>query len=218
MKTVSLQEFSKLAKQAFRWTSFDPDGVAKITLQEFEKQLNKDLQSIPEIERRRYVENYIRYFTSWLYAFSNCASPAITGRSKFNVYKAQKTNNIEQKRYKAFIKWREKTLKEINRKIEEGKSEYQKFIEKWEKLKDDILYNAEAIHEINTGKKIGFDKAGFVSSIYNKVERYARRGDVEIVKLAVQFIKEFNQRKGIVITDRHKFFKLLKVAEKNKKL
>jgi len=172
MKTVSLQEFSKLAKQAFRWTSFDPDGVAKITLQEFEKQLNKDLQSIPEIERRRYVENYIRYFSS----------------------------------------------KNLFRKIEEGKSEYQKFIEKWEKLKDDILYNAEAIHEINTGKKIGFDKAGFVSSIYNKVERYARRGDVEIVKLAVQFIKEFNQRKGIVITDRHKFFKLLKVAEKNKKL
>ena len=216
MERVSLQEFKQLAYRAFYWTSFDPEKRGERTLKEHEDQLNNDLQNMPESETERYIRNYKKYFSEWLSAHSNCASSAIAGGSGFNVSRAEKANNRQHAKYEQFIKWREKALRAIARKIEENKPAEQKRNEEWGRLENAILESAAVIHGLNTGLESGYNKALFVSSIYGNVETYAKRGDVEMVEKAINCIRHFNETIGVVITERHKFFKLLEVAEANK--
>lgn len=207
MEKVSLQEFRELAYRAFYWTSFSPDKRRDQTIKEHEDQLNSDLENIPEEERERYITNYKKYFSAWLSAHSNCASSAITGGSGFNVRRAEKANNREHARYGDFINWREKALKAIARKIENAKSPEQKQSEEWALLKRSILSAAGTIKEINDGTNRYSSKALFVSSIYNKVETFAKKGNVEMVQKAIDLIRELNKESSI-ITERHKLFKL----------
>lgn len=216
MERVTLQEFKQLAYRAFNWTSFDPQKRSENTLQEHEDQLNDDLQNIPESETDRYIQSYKKYFSEWLSAHSNCASSVITGGSGFNVSRAEKANNREHAKYGQFIEWREKALKAIARKIDESKPEEQKKNETWQYLEKDILHSAAVIHGINTGIERDCSKALFVSSIYGKVETFAKRGDTEMVKRAIDCIRHFNETMSVVITERHKFFNLIEVAEQNK--
>ncbi|MDH6308112.1 hypothetical protein M2451_002631 [Dysgonomonas sp. PFB1-18] len=210
---VTLDEYWDLAYRAFYWTSFNPDRAGERTIISYEKELNDDLKNIPLEEQERYISNYKKYFSAWLSAHSNCASSAITGGSGFNVRKAEKANNREHARMGEFIQWREKALKAIAKCIENNKPEEQKQNEEWARLEKDILHSAAIIHGINTGVERGYHKALFVSSIYGKVETYAKRGDTKMVQKAIDCIRQFNETMSIVITERHKFFKLLDVAE-----
>lgn len=216
MEKATLQEFKKLAYRAFYWTSFDPEKRGERTLKEHEDQLNDDLQNMPESETERYIQSYKKYFSEWLSAHSNCASSAITGGSGFNARRAEKANNREHAKYEQFIEWREKALKSIAKRIEQNKPETQKKDEAWKRLEMSILESAAVIHGINTGTERGYSKALFVSSIYGKVETFAKRGDTEMVKMAIDCIRHFNETMSVVITERHKFFKLLEVVEQNK--
>jgi len=216
MEKINLKEFKELAYRAYYWTSFDPEKRAKDTILEHEDQLNEDLSIIPEEEKERYITNYKKYFSEWLYAHSNCASSAITGSSGFNVRRAEKSNYREHAKFEQFIEWREKALKAIARKIEESKPEEQKRDEAWNALKMDILDSATVIDGINKGVKKRYSKALFVSNIYGKVETFAKHGETEIVNKAIDCIRNFNETNSVIITERHKFFKLGELAELNK--
>lgn len=213
---VTLEEYWQLAYNAFRWTSFNPDLRGQDTIISHEKQLNGDLETIPEEEHERYITSYKKHFSSWLSSHCNCVSSAITGGSGFNVRRAEKANNAEHNKMQEFITWREKALKAIAKRIEKNKPEEQKQSEEWALLERDILHSAAVIHGINTGTERGYHKALFVSSIYGKVETYAKHGDVQMVEKAINAIRNFNETMSIVITERHKFFKLLEVAAANK--
>jgi hypothetical protein len=217
MEKVTLQEFKELARQAFHWTSFDPEKRGDRTIAEHENELNSDLADMPDEEKERYALNYKKRFSAWLSAHSRCASPMITGGAGFDAHRAEKANRSERARSEEFIQWREKALQAIDRKAEENKPEEQKRDEAWEYLQKDILRSATTIHGIKTGAERGYDKALFVSSIYNKVATHAGHGDVEIVQRAIDCIRQFNETTGVVITERHKFFKLIEVAAANKK-
>jgi len=212
----TLQEFKELAYRAFYWTSFSPDKRGQQCITEHEDKLNEDLQNMPESEKQRYIENYKKLFSSWLHSHSNCASSAVTGGSGFNVNRAKRANDRERAKYNEFSEWRTKALKSIAKRIEDSKPESEKRNENWKYLEKDILHSAAVIHGINTGVERGCSKALFVSSIYNKVETYAKRGDTEIVQMAIDCIRNFNQTMSVVITERHKFFKLLEIAENKK--
>lgn len=212
MENVSLQEFRELAYRAYYAISFSPDKRRDTTLKEHEEELNADLGNIPECERERYVSNYKKYFSSWLNAMSNCMSSMITGPSGFNVRRAEKANIIEHNRYKEFIDWREKALKAIAKRVEQSKPEEQKSSEDWLRLKRSILSSARTIREINDGENRYSNKALFVSSIYNKVETFAKKGNIEIVQKSVDLIQELNKESSI-ITERHRFFNLPEVAK-----
>lgn len=85
----------------------------------------------------------------------------------------------------------------------------------WQTLRRDIKSSADTIHEIDTGQCRGYNRALFVSSILNKVSAFANRGEVEIVRRAVDFIAEYNFRvKKPVITPRNRFFQLPELAKK----
>lgn len=210
---IDLSEYKELAYRSFYWTSFSPEKRGEQTIKEHEEQLNNDLINMPDEEKERYISNYKKYFSAWLSAHSRCASSAITGGSGFNVRRAEKANASEHKRMIEFLEWREKALKAIAKKIEENKPQSVKNSENWERLKANILSSAATIHGINTGIERGYSKALFVSNIYQKVETYAKHGEVEIVSAAIDEIRKFNETMSVVITERHKFFKLLEMAE-----
>lgn len=62
MNKVSLREFEKLAYRAFVNTSFDPEKLAKKTIEQNECVLNDDLNGIPEEEKERYINGYKNTF------------------------------------------------------------------------------------------------------------------------------------------------------------
>ncbi|MDR0385385.1 MAG: hypothetical protein LBH60_04850 [Prevotellaceae bacterium] len=213
---ITLDEYWDLAMRAFNWTSFDPEKRGARAIMEHERELNDDLKDMPEEEKERYISNYKKYFSAWLSACSNCVSSAITGGSGFNTRRAEAANNREHARMEDFIQWREKALKAITKRREEARPESEKRNEAWKYLERDILSSAATIHGINTGIERGYHKALFVSSIFNKVETYAKKGDIEMVQRAIDCIRNFNKTMSVVVTERHKFFKLLEVAEANK--
>lgn len=127
--------------------------------------------------------------------------------------KAEKANISHHNRLIEFSEWREKALKAIAKKIEDNKPQAVKNSEDWERLQKEILRTASIIHGINIGIERGCSKPLFVSSLYQKVETYAKHGNIEIVSAAIEEIRKFNETMSVVITERHKFFKLLEMAE-----
>ena len=113
-----LNDLKTLAERAFYWTSFDSRGRAERVIKEHENILSDDLEKVLESEKENYINKFKEKLANWLIAESHCASSAVTGASKFNVYKAQKANDIAHKRYGEFLSWREWTLKKIEKQKE----------------------------------------------------------------------------------------------------
>ena len=200
IKLTHLEELKELSYRAFYWTSHDPDGRGLRTLIDCDKELTEDLAIIPENERDFYRGQYKVKLSSWLQACSRCASSFITGGAGFNTSKAEKANRAERNRYDDFREWREWQFKQIAKRQELAKSPEEKEKELMEYVLVDITATFQSSRSINL--------------LYKRVERYAYRGMVNIIKAAVvEVIKQndiYNR-----ITPRHKFFKLVELAEKH---
>lgn len=210
-----LDDMWQQACSAYNCSSFDPDIRGESDIMIYEEELHGDLQLIPETEREIYITTYKQKLSAQFSALSSCASPMITGRSGFDVYKHEKANRRYQNRYEEFRSWRDRVLKAVNRAKEAACPEEEKQEKAWLALKRDIKSSADTIHEIDTGKCRGYNRALFVSSILNKVSTYAGHGEVEIVQQAVDFISGYNAKvKKPIITGRNKFFQLPELAKK----
>lgn len=209
---VNLEELWEAAYNAFYSTSYVPEERAAQYIRDYEKELNADLANMPESEKEHYITKYKDWVRTLFAKHSRIMSAMITGPARFPTRRNEKANNSYDAAYKEFREWREKALKAIARRIEEAKPAEQRESEEWERLKSSIRSSASVIKGINEGTERGYNKALFVSSIYGKVETYAKRGDVAMVEKAIAFIRELNKQSSI-ITERHKFFKLAEMAK-----
>lgn len=210
-----LEELEKIATDAYRWNSHNPEARAETDIMGYEKQLHEDLKKIPEAKRLDYINTYKSKISVLFHSLSRCANPMVTGRSGFNFQRNKKAQNSYQNRYDEFLQWREKFLKAMQQLMERNRPEEEKREETWHRLKREIASSADTIHEIDTGKARGYNRALFVSSIFNKVSTFAGRGEVEIVQRAIDFISEYNAGvKKPVITPRHRFFQLPEAARR----
>ena len=212
-----LEEYQEKAYDAYRWSSFDPDVRGETDIMQYEKQLQEDLWQIPEEKREEYIAVYKQKFSALLGSLSNCASTMIAGPANFNHKRNEKASRSYDNKYNEFQEWRKKFISTMQRMKEAARPEEEKQEETWLRLKQDIHSSANTIHEIDTGKARGYDRALFVSSILNKVGTFANHGEVEIVQRAVDFITEYNfSVKKPVITARNKFFQLPEIAQRMK--
>ena len=210
-----LEELEKIATDAYRWNSHDPEARAETDIMGYEKQLHEDLKKIPEAKKQDYINTYKSKISVLFHSLSRCANPMVTGRGGFNFQRNEKAQNAYQNRYDEFLQWREKFLKAMQQVMERNRPEEEKREETWHRLKRDIASSADTIHEIDTGKARGYNRALFVSSIFNKVSTFAGHGEVEIVQRAIDFISEYNAGvKKPVITPRHRFFQLPEAARR----
>lgn len=209
---VNLEELLEAAYRAFYSTSFIPEERAAQYIRDYEQELNGDLENMPENEKEHYITKYKDWVRTLFAKHSRIMSAMITGPARFPTRRNEKANNSYDAAYKEFREWREKALKAIARRIEEAKPAEQRENEEWMRLKRSIHSSASVIKGINEGTERGYNKALFVSSIYGKVETYAKRGDVSMVEKAIAYIRELNKQSSIV-TERHKFFKLVEMAQ-----
>lgn len=208
-----LEDFWERACNAYRLTSFEPEERGESAIMSYEEELHNDLQSIPEAERERYLENYRKYFSAMLTSHANCASTMITGPANFNHKRNEKANRSYDNRLNEFRTWRDRALAAITRKMEDTKPQEQKQEEAWQQLLMVISSSASTIHSINIGKCEGYNKSLFVDSIRNRVSTYARNGEVEIVDKAIEYIHEQNKKgQKAIITEQNSFFKLPLIA------
>lgn len=209
---VNLEELWDLACRAFGGTSFSPEERGAHHIRMYEEELNDDIKKMPENEKERYIFKYKEWVQILFNKHSRIMSTMITGPARFPTRRNEKMNNYYENAVSEFRAWREKVLKAIARRVEDAKPEEQKADEEWTRLKRSIYSSASTIKGINDGTERGYNKALFVSSIYGKVETYAKRGDVTIVEKAIAYVRELNKQSSI-ITERHKFFKLAEMAK-----
>lgn len=210
-----LDDMRQQACDAYNWNSFNPDIRGESDIMIYGEELHDDLQLMPEEERETYITAYRQKLSAQFSALSRCANPMITGPAGFDRYKQEKTEKAYRNRYEEFRNWRDKVLNSIQRRKEAARPEEEKREKAWLGLKRDIESSADTIHEIDTGKCRGYNRALFVSSILNKVSTYAGHGEVEIVQKAVDFISAYNAKvRKPVITGRNKFFQLPELARK----
>lgn len=210
-----LEEYWNLATRAYFATSMSSQERGENDISSYEKELHEDLTNMSDEQRTTYIESYKRYFSAMLSSQSNCMSSMVTGPAGFNPSRNEKANRSNQNRINEFREWRERALKAIKRQQQASKPEEKKQSEAWIALRKDIGSSAATINAIHTGEERGYNKALFVSSIYNKVGTFAKHGEVEIVDKAIAFIRELNGKlEKPVITEKHKFFQLPDVARK----
>ena len=210
-----LEELENMAYDAYHWNSFDPDVRAETDIMNYEKQLHEDLEKIPEEKQQDYIISYKNRVSSLFSSLSRCANPMVTGRSNFNFHKNEKANNTYLNKYKEFHAWRTRYLDAMQKMTEAARPEEEKQEEAWQRLKRDIASSAKTIHEIDTGKARGYNRALFVNNILGKVSTFANHGEVEIVQKAVDFMTEYNTSvKKPIITTRNRFFQLAEIAQR----
>lgn len=207
-----LSSLKEASRRAFYWTSQDPEGRGLRTLQDFEKTLVEDLKQIPNEEQENYIAKFKSNVSAYLSAESRCASSFVTGGANFNVRKAENANKYASKCYDNIKVFREKAFKAIERKIEASKTPEQKQNETLnliiKKVKETFLF-------LSIPDNIRcYNKALFVANLYKKVEKYAYKGDVELMELVVEEIKKLNEEYKVV-TNRHKFFNLVELAKEH---
>lgn len=208
-----LESLWDAAYGAYSWSSQNPDirGEDEITM--CERELHADLQAMPEEQREQYLANYKNHLSGVWAAQSFVASAFVTGPAGFNHRRNEKATNTYENRYKAFREWRERTLKAIEKHKESLKTDEQRAAELWQKVEADIDSTAETIHNLDTGKERGYNRALFVSNLFGRIATHAKNGNVEIVNRAVARIREWNAKcRKPIITERHAFFKLPDVA------
>lgn len=208
---VNLQHLWENAVRAFYGTSFSPEKRAAQYIRDYEAALNGDLTHITEDEHARYIDKFTDWVRTIFDKHSRIMSTMITGPANFPTRRNEKMNTYYDSAVEEFTKWRERSLKASDRRAENAKPQEQKDEEAWQTIRREIGLSAQTIIDINNGMNHSSSKSLFVSSIYGKVERLARHGNVALVEKSIAYIRGLNE-KSTVINERHKFFKLLDVA------
>ena len=111
----SVSELEKMAVNACRLISMDPERMGHHICIECSEQLNEFLAKIPEELRAEYEAKYLQKWREWLAALSRCYSVLVTGPARFNSRRHEKMNDYERAARQRLKDWSEKVVKRINR-------------------------------------------------------------------------------------------------------
>ena len=111
----SVSELEKMAVNACRLISMDPERMGKHICIECSEELDEFLAQIPEELRSEYEAKYLQKWREWLAALSRCYSVLVTGPARFNNRRHEKMNDYERAARQRLQDWRDKVVKRINR-------------------------------------------------------------------------------------------------------
>ena len=111
----SVSELEKMAVNACRMISMDPERMGHHICIECSEELNEFLAQIPEELQAEYEAKYLNKWREWLAALSRCYSVLVTGPARFNSRRHEKMNDYERAARKRLQDWSEKVVKRINR-------------------------------------------------------------------------------------------------------
>jgi len=219
MKTT-LEEYKELAIRAHYNTSFSPDKRGEQIIKDYEQALNDDLAEISEAtdqEKEKYIAGFKSKFYDLLSAKSRCASSMITGPSNFPVRRAQKANDMEHKRSEELYDYRVKITKMLLKGVQNRRPESEKNDEAWAKYRKNILGHVATIVAYDTGIDRQFTRRLFVNAIVKPIETNAKNGKVDMVKRALDLLREVNDKYDKpIIALKSKVWEMEAIAEENK--
>ena len=111
----SVSELEKMAVNACRMISMDPERMGHHICIECSEELNEFLAQIPEELQAEYEAKYLNKWREWLAALSRCYSVLVTGPARFNSRRHEKMNDYERAAKQRLRDWSEKVVKRINR-------------------------------------------------------------------------------------------------------
>ena len=111
----SVSELEKMAVNACRGISMDPERMGHHICIECSEELNDFLANIPTELQAEYEAKYLNKWREWLAALSRCYSVLVTGPARFNSRRHEKMNDYERAARQRLKDWSEKVVKRINR-------------------------------------------------------------------------------------------------------
>lgn len=111
----SVSELEKVAVNACRLISMDPERMGKHICIECSEDLNEFLAQIPEEMQAEYEAKYLQKWREWLAALSRCYSVLVVGPARFNNRRHERMNDYERAARQRLKDWSEKVVKRINR-------------------------------------------------------------------------------------------------------
>ena len=111
----SVSELEKVAVNACRMISMDPERMGKHICMECSEELDEFLKKIPEELQSEYEKKYLQKWREWLAALSRCYSVLVTGPARFNSRRHERMNDYERAARQRLKDWSEKVVKRINR-------------------------------------------------------------------------------------------------------
>lgn len=209
-----LEDLRGLARQSHRHLSFSPEKRGDQIISNYSQELEEDMASMPGEEADQYMQKYIRLMRAWLVSLSGCASPMITGPSKFPVERMKKRSQWADNHYSKWREWRTKALKAIARKVKENRTPDEIENERWAQVANCIRNSADTIIRIDNGLEPGLTRALFVKAIVGTIEVNAKNGSTAIVRKALDLLHELNKiGPKPIVTDTHSVWTLDSKAE-----
>lgn len=213
----NLEDLYDAGVRAFSATSHTPEDRALQYIREYEAEIQEDLKKLPEEEYKTYFAKYHEWVATLFARHSRVMSAMIVGPAKFPTSKNKSASDAYDRAYSDFREWRERFFKNVERRIDAAKPQEQRDDEEWQGVKARIMGTAKSIYGIDT-RHDPYDRALFVSNLYNRLETLAKHGKVEMLRRAAEFIKELNEKFKAsggkeIFTSRHKFWKLVEKAE-----
>lgn len=209
-----------LAIQAFYATSHSPEERARQYIRDYESQLQNDLKSIDGVFHAEYVARYREWVGDLFSKHSRIMSPMITGPARFPGARNAKANSAYDSALSKFNEWRENYKKRTLKRFEALKTPEQRAESEWSCIKADIFSTAKTIYGIDTKspQHRGYSRSLFVSNLAGRMETLAANGKVELLHRASEYIRslnaQFKENGGKeIFTSRHKFWKLVEIAE-----
>jgi curved DNA-binding protein CbpA len=175
-QSIQFTQFAKLipyqtARNAYYWSSHDPDGRAKSFLKQFESDMENMKRSIIDLGRKygasdedvlgywnSFKDGYLTRVMDYLTSNAKVASTHVTGRAGFNVRAQQKKLASAEKRQKAMIDFYNRTLGKIESKFKKkyiAQSGGELVVAKQSLMKAETdMENAKKVNKIIRSKKL----------------------------------------------------------------
>ena len=214
---MNLKDLYDLAVRAFSGTSHSPEVRASQYIEMYEGILKEDLGRIPEEGHQRYYETFKEWVRTIFRKHSAIVSVLTVGPARFPAARNEKANRAYDKAINDFEDWRVKARKAIARSIENAKSQEQKDNEEWARLRSEIASSITTCVAIDNGAR-GYCRPLFTNSIAGKIERLAKNGKTELVRRALDYIRDAQENnmgglKKPLFTSRHKIWQLQQICE-----
>jgi hypothetical protein len=216
----------QLANNAYRNTSFNPEKRAAGEQKGYVNQVNSVIDEMSELakspeqeavlksEIERYKKGLAEETKAYLAASSRTASSMITGPSNFPVERNRKAMDVVDKRRSELFDWDKRAQESIKKAILDARTPEQYQSDKWRSIKKELDGNIETITGLDRGEIRGYNRALFVSSMKGFIDRMAKNGQVEDVKMSLDYIRKAQE--GLpkpIFADRNEVWNNVKVAE-----
>jgi hypothetical protein len=218
---------TETARRAYMGISFDPEKRAKEEQKSYVDQVNKVIDEMSPLakndEQKKILKDQITSYKiglaektkAYLAASSRTMSSMITGPAKFPVERNRKAMDIADKRMGELITWDKKVQETIKKAILGARTPEEFQSDKFKRIKKTLDDNIATIIGLDTGKLTGYNRALFVNSMKGFIERMAKNGQVDDVRMALDYIRDVQAKlKKPIFAERNVVWDALNNAEK----